>query len=96
MFVEIDNEDALEMLVERVRFWTDDDDVVDLFAEYYSNALDGGMFDGGEFNVQNIVDNDYINWTEFGTREDIMERFDDFDESKVLAESGDLILYYAC
>jgi hypothetical protein len=28
----------------------------------YENYVDGGVFDGGDFDVMAIVDNDYVNW----------------------------------
>ncbi len=96
MTVTIDNETALDMLVERVREWTDDDDVVALFATYYEGLVDEGAFEGSDFDVMAIVDNDYVNWTEYGTREEIAEPVGNhFTEDNILAESGDLILYYA-
>ena len=60
--VQIDESDALDLLVERVEFWTEDRDVIDLYNQMYSNYLDCGVFEGGEFNIMNIVDNDYINY----------------------------------
>lgn len=60
--VQIDESDALEMLVDRVEFWTDDRDVIDLFNDMYSSYLDSGVFDNTELDIKNIVDNDYINW----------------------------------
>ena len=96
MTVNIDDDTALDMLVDRVRFWTDDDDVVELFAKYYESCIFNGLFEGSDFNVMSIVDNDYVNWTEYGTREDMMKQFEDFDEDHILAETDNLILYDAC
>lgn len=95
--VTIDEDTALDMLVDRVRFWTDDDDVVGLFAEYYSECIDNGLFEGSEFNVMSIVDNDYVNYTSYGTMEEIKSNYGEFfDEDNILAEHNGLILYYAC
>ena len=60
--VQIDESDALDLLVERVEFWTEDRDVIGLYSQMYSYYLDCGVFEGGEFNVMGIVDNDYINY----------------------------------
>ena len=68
--VEIDEDTAIEMLVDRVKYWTDDNDTIELFEQYYTNMVEGGCFDGGEFNVMSIVDNDYVNNTSITTRED--------------------------
>lgn len=62
MLVNIDNDTALEMLINRLKFWTDDACAIALYEQMYENYVDGGCFDGGEFNVMMIVDNDYINW----------------------------------
>ena len=64
MYVEIDNDTALSMLVDRVEYWTEDEDVVQLYTEMYENMIDGGCFDGGQFDVIGIVGNDYINYCE--------------------------------
>lgn len=60
--VQIDESDALDLLVERVEFWTEDCDVIDLFNQMYTSYLDSGVFEAVDFDVMNIVDNDYINW----------------------------------
>lgn len=59
--VQIDEGTALDMLIYRVKYWTDDREIIALFEQYYEHALYSGMFDGGEFDVMSIVDNDYIN-----------------------------------
>ena len=62
MLVNIDNDTALEMLLNRLRFWTDDDDVIALYEKMYENYIDCGCFDGREFDITTIVDNDYVNY----------------------------------
>ena len=61
--VEIENEVALDMLVDRVKFWTDDAEVIELYRKMYKNYIDGGCFDDSILEVMIIVDNDYINYT---------------------------------
>ena len=95
MIVTIDNDTALEMLMDRVCFWTDYDEEIALYEQYYTKAIENGDFNGMEFDVQTIVDNDYINNFEFGTIDEIKEQFSDFTESNVYAQVDDLILYYA-
>lgn len=95
MYIHIDDDTILEMLTKRVRFWTDDDDVADLFNAYYEKQVEQQAWNGADFDVQTIVDNDYINNFEYGTREDIQNMFSDFTEDKICAEVGDLILYDA-
>lgn len=62
MLIEVDNDDIFNMLIERVEYWTDDQDVIDLYAQMYERYVDGEIWHGGEFNVMTIVDNDYVNW----------------------------------
>lgn len=60
--VKIDEDDALDMLMDRLSFWTDDTTTTELFRNMYQDYLDERMFDGDNFDVMNIVDNDYVNW----------------------------------
>ena len=59
--VQIDESDLLDMLVERVKYWTTEKSIVDLFTGYYQSLIDCGSFDGAYLDVSLIVDNDYIN-----------------------------------
>lgn len=63
MLVEIEDDEAVEMLVERVKYWTSDNDVIDLFKKMYQSYIDSGVFESGKFNIMEIVDNDYVNYT---------------------------------
>lgn len=60
--VKIDGDELLEMLINRIKFWTKDDDVVELYRKMYENYIEGGCFDGIELDVDAIVDNDYVNY----------------------------------
>lgn len=62
MLVKIDEGLALDMLMNRVNYWTDDEEVYHLYEAMYENYVYDGVFDGGEFDVMAIVDNDYVNW----------------------------------
>ena len=74
MLVKIDNDTALDMLMDRVSQWTEDEDVQELYRQMYENYIDGDVFDGGEFDVNAIVDNDYVNWCDvFGDGDDEYE-----------------------
>ena len=72
--VTIDEDDLLDMLMDRVNDWTTDD--ADLFEKMYENKIHGGCFEGMEFNIHSIVDNDYVNYTSIITREDEPEEWD--------------------
>jgi hypothetical protein len=57
----IDEEDLLEMLLKRVKYWTDDTTLNALFKQMYENRVYGGCFEGMELDIPLIVDNDYVN-----------------------------------
>lgn len=60
--VKITKEKLLDMLLERVEFWTKNEEVYRLYEEMYSSYIYGGCFDGMELDIMVIVDNDYINY----------------------------------
>ena len=68
--VKIDEADLLDMLVDRVGYWTDDRDVLKLYEQYYDSMVYGGCFDGAELDINSIVDNDYVNWLTVADREE--------------------------
>jgi hypothetical protein len=66
--ININKETALDMLMDRLNYWIKDHTEKEqhieknLFCDMYENYLDGGCFDGAEFDPMNIVDNDWVNW----------------------------------
>ena len=62
MLVNIDNSRAVDMLLERLEHWTDDLTTYKLYEAMYEHYVDGGCFDGGDFDIMTIVDNDYVNY----------------------------------
>ena len=59
--VTISEDDLLDMLVKRVEHWTDDEETIELYEQYYENMVYDGCFEGAELDIMGIVDNDYIN-----------------------------------
>lgn len=96
MIVTIDNYDALEMLMSRLKFWTDDYITTSLFETYYENLIEEGCFDGREFDVMSIVDNDYVNWCDVITKDDFEDYniVDENDESIVAVYDDEDTRYY--
>lgn len=80
--VTIDEAEFLEMLVERVKYWTDDADTIELFEQYYDNMVYGGCFEGSSRSIAEIVDNDYVNNTSITYREEY-----ESDREKFLKDS---------
>ena len=62
MLVKIDESRAVDMLLERLEYWTDDLTTYRLYEAMYENYVWSGCFDGGEFDIMAIVDNDYVNY----------------------------------
>lgn len=93
MLVNIDNGRAVDMLLERLEHWTDDITTYRLYEAMYENYVDGGCFDGGDFDVMTIVDNDYVNWCtviEEGDEayEDIKQLYDEQGCGDISCEYG--------
>lgn len=86
MYVNIDNYDAIDMLVERVKYWTDDDEVIELFEQYYTSMVEGGCFDGCNFDIMSIVDNDYVNNTSIVYREDFEKDREEYIEEQLKSD----------
>lgn len=84
--VRMDEQDAIDLLVKRVECWTDDSEIIDLFEEYYTNMVEGGCFDGADFDVMSIVDNDYINNTSIITREKFEKDRDEYIKEQMEAD----------
>lgn len=98
--LKIYEDDLLEMLLDRLEFWTDDSDVKKLYEIYYSELIDNGCFEGEELNINYIVDNDYTNhFSVYESLEDIMKDFNEDEEEardRIVAECDGsyLVRYY--
>ena len=74
--VQIDETTLLDMLVDRVEYWTDEKDIIELYQEYYNNLIEGGCFEGGTLDVAAIVDNDWVNYTRAMTSDELEKEYD--------------------
>lgn len=83
--VQMEECELLEMLLDRLSFWGREDER-DLYEKMYQNYMDGGCWDGIEFDVKSIVDNDVVNYCNVITREDYPE---DFDKLLKLHQDGE-------
>lgn len=98
--VKIDEDELLEMLLVRLEFWTDDEDIKKLYELYYSDLIDNGCFDGAELNISLIVDNDYVNnLSVYESLEEIMKDFNENEDDvrdRIVAECDGsyLVRYY--
>ena len=92
--VQLDEDTAVDMLVERVKYWTDDSDTLELFEKYYENAVWGGYFDGSDFDVMSIVDNDFVNNTTIVTRSEYESNREEFLRDNIREFINNNKMYY--
>ena len=59
--IQIDANKFLEMLLDRLEYWTSDEDVIDLYRNYYEGLIYSGCFEKTNLDIATIVDNDYMN-----------------------------------
>lgn len=85
MTIKIEESKAVDLLLERLESWTDDETTHKLYEAMYENAVWGGCFDGCEFDVMQIVDNDYVNWCDV-----ISEGDEAYEDIKALYEKEGL------
>lgn len=71
----IDEDTLLDLLMNRVDYWVQDDVTYKLFEIYYRESIEGGLFEGLTLDIMDIVDNDYINYTRVLTSEEFDEQF---------------------
>ena len=92
--VKINELTLLNLFMDRLEYWTSDDDVLALYEDYIRGLIDGGCFDGAELDVNMFVDNLYINDTTIMDREILDDNDIEVDDSdKVLAKNEDKDLY---
>lgn len=83
--VEIDDDDLVEMLMDRLdTYWNPRDEHAKLFEKMYQSYVEGGVFDGRTINIAEIVDNDWVNYC------DVISKNDDyFEDCKRAYADGD-------
>lgn len=92
--IKINEDTLLEMLLDRVEYWTSDEDVVDLYGEYYKDLIDCGCFEDTELDINYIVDNDYINYLTTISKEDFEDyNIEDETNERIVASNKDKDLY---
>ena len=91
--VTIDEDTLLEMLLDRLRYWTDDEDVINLYRDNYEGLVYSGCFEGFTLDIMSLVDNDYINnltaiskedFEQWGIESEVDDKIVAFNEEKDL------------
>ena len=92
--VKIDETTLLNLLMDRLEYWTSDDDVLALYEDYLEESIDCRCFDDSELDVAVFVDNLYINDTTIMDKEMLDDNGIKADDNeKVLAKNEDKDLY---
>ena len=92
--VQVDEENLLDLLMQRVEYWNKDVNILNLYEQYLKDLIDGGCFEGVNLNISLLIDNLYINDTQIMDKEDLKNNGIDIDDSeKVLAMDVDNDLY---
>ena len=88
--VTINEDDLLDMLVERVKHWTDDRETINLYEQYYENMVYSGCFEGAELDIIGVVDNDYVNNMSIVTFEEYEQKKNEYlkDNIKMFIEEN--------
>lgn len=85
--VKIDKDKLLEMLLDRLKYWTSNESVINLYRDYYEGLVYAGCFEGCTLDIMNIVDNDYINYLTTIEKED-------FEQWNIESEMDDKIVAF--
>lgn len=92
--VQVNEKDLLDLLMQRVKFWVKDANVLSLYKEYLRNLIDWGCFEGVNLDVSMLVDNLYINDTQIMDKGELKSNGININNSeKVLVKDIDNDLY---
>ena len=92
--VKINETTLLNLFMNRLEYWTSDDDVLKLYESYLKDLIDCGCFENRELDVDLFIDNLYINDTTIMDKEMLDDNDIEVDDNeKVLAKNGDKDLY---
>lgn len=92
--IQIDEVDLLDLLMQRMEYWTDNTQVLSLYESYLRELIDRGCFDNANLDIKVLIDNLYINDTTTMDKKELENNDIDIDDSeKVLAKDVDNDLY---
>lgn len=92
--VQVDEEQLLDLLMQRVEYWDKDAKILSLYEQYLKDLIDGGCFEGANLDISLVIDNLYVNNTQIMDGEEIKSNGIDINDSeKVLVKDIDNDLY---
>lgn len=76
MLLEVNDYQFLEIVENRIRYWKSDEIIISLYKDMYERRLESGCYPEDQpFNLNNIVDNDILNYTDTIYKKDYPEYF---------------------
>ena len=92
--VQIDEENLLDLLMQRVGHWTRNTYILTLYEQYLKDLINSGYFDGANLDIYLMIDNLCINNTLIMDKEDLKNNDIDINDSeKVLVKDIENDLY---
>ena len=92
--VQVDEEQLLDLLMQRVKDWSKNANILNLYEQYLRDLIDMGCFEGANLDISLLIDNLYVNDTQIMDKEDLKNNNIDVNDSeKVLARDVDNDLY---
>lgn len=92
--VQIDETILLNLLMDRLEYWTSDSDIQELYKGYFEYLIDAGCFEGAELDINSFIDNLHINDTTIMDKEELTRNNIDVDDcDKVLARDENKDIY---
>ena len=92
--VQVNEEQLLDLLMQRMQYWTNDANTLNLYEQYLRDLIDGGCFEGANLNISLLVDNLYVNDTLIMDEEELKNNDIDVNDSeKVLVTDIENDLY---
>lgn len=78
MIINTNDSSFFKLLMERIKYWTDDKDILELFEKRYKRLIDEGIFEHIlSLDIDTFVDNEYINNTSVISYDDLKSYGDD-------------------
>lgn len=93
--VQIDKTTLLNLLMDRLEYWTDNHETLELYGEYLEDLIDSGYFENNKLDVMSFIDNLYINYTTVTDKEGLINNYniEPDDCGRILANNEDKNLY---
>lgn len=92
--VKIDEDALIKMLLDRLKCWTSDESVKNLYKDYYEELVYSGCFEGCKLDIEVIVDNDYVNYFKTISKEEFGEwNIESEEDNRIRAFNKEKNLY---